>query len=155
MELIFSLEQTPPTMPQEWEECNRASQRYGLSLSPLEMHALGEARVKALENTGRVEFGGGILKKLILAFCDSPYITQNSYAGILAQLQEIFYYFKNESLERLTDEELLELCGDFSTVRPMVAGDAAGSSLEELCRGLQRRRPEKKEGEQEDEDDEW
>ena len=120
------------------------------------MHALGEARVKALENTGRVEFGGGILKKLILAFCDSPYITQNSYAGILAQLQEIFYYFKNESLERLTDEELL------GAMRRFFNGPAhgslemlAGSSLEELCRGLRGGRPEKKEGEQEDEDDEW
>lgn len=99
---------------------------------------------------------GGILKKLILAFCDSPYITQNSYAGILAQLQEIFYYFKNESLERLTDEELLGAMRRFFNGPAMARWRCWQEARWRSCaRGLRGGRPEKKEGEQEDEDDEW
>ncbi len=150
MDWIFSLERVAPrAITQELEECNRATEPYGLTLSPHQMRALEEERAKALRNTGRVEFGEGILKKLILAFCDSPYIMQDSYESVIAELQEIFYYFKNESLERLTDDELLEAMRSFFNGPAHGSTEVlAGSSLEELCR---------KSGgiEQEDEDDEW
>lgn len=47
------------------------------------------------------------MKKLLFEFCDSPYLEQEQLAETLAALQEIFYLYKNESLEELTDEELL------------------------------------------------
>ena len=43
-------------------------------------------RFEALKNTGRIEFDEGILKKLIEAFCDSPYIMQNNYEETLEEL---------------------------------------------------------------------
>lgn len=61
-----------------------------------------------MKKTGRIEFAGGILPKLIYAFCDSPYIQQENYESTLAELQEAFYYFKSESLEQFTDDELIE-----------------------------------------------
>ena len=36
------------------------------------------------------------------------YITQDSYVETLCRLQEIFYLFKNESMDLLTDDELLD-----------------------------------------------
>ena len=42
-------------------------------------------------------------------FCDSQFIQSGDYADTLARLQEIFYLYKNESMDELTDGELLEI----------------------------------------------
>ena len=60
---------------------------YGLSLSMGDLHALSDCRTQALQNTGRVEFGEGILEKIVAAFADSPYLFQEEYAEALARLQ--------------------------------------------------------------------
>ena len=70
---------------------------------------LVEKRLESLKEQRRVEFGEGILSKLIFTFCDSPYLDQGNYADIIAQLQEIFYLYKNESMDELSDDELLSL----------------------------------------------
>ncbi|MEG0768125.1 MAG: DUF6323 family protein, partial [Clostridia bacterium] len=69
---------------------------------------LSETRSSALLANGRVEFGGGIIEELIDVFCDSPYINACDYAGILNRLVEIFYYYKNETLDRVPDDDLLQ-----------------------------------------------
>lgn len=90
------------------QSCNEITVRYGLELTTKEMYELAENRRAALERHGRIEFGGGMLKKLILEFVDSPFLNQDHYADTLMELQECFYYFKNESLELLTDDELIK-----------------------------------------------
>ena len=75
---------------------NRQTARYGLTLTPEQMTALAESRTRALLDTGRVEFGGGILPRLIEVFCDSPHLHQAEYAAALEALQAIFYRYKNE-----------------------------------------------------------
>lgn len=90
-------------------ECNDYSANYGLQLSEADIHELVENRREALERSGRIEFGGGIIKKLILEFADSPFLMQDDYVETLTGLQEIFYYFKNEALEELTDDELIRV----------------------------------------------
>jgi len=121
----------------ELEDLNQKTARYGLILTAPQMRALVEGRFQALKATGRVEFGEGILKKLIGAFCDSPYLTAGTYENTLAELQDMFYYFKGEALERLSDDELIE------AMRILFNGKAGGSleylsgtSLEALCRTL-------------------
>ena len=42
-------------------------------------------------------------------FCDSQFIQSGDYADTLTRLQEIFYLYKNESMDELTDRELLEI----------------------------------------------
>lgn len=120
---------------QELSTCNERTARFGLELSQKQMQALAEHRVNTLKNTGRIEFGEGVLKKLIYAFCDSPYITQETYEETLMDLQDSFYYFKNESMDRISDDELIEF------MKTVFDGRAQGSleylsdiSLEELCR---------------------
>lgn len=87
--------------------CNRVTQRYGLSLTAQQASALLETRYDALENTGRIELGGGILPKLIQVFCDSPYLDQNCYEDMLHELLELFYWCKNETLDKVRDDVLL------------------------------------------------
>ena len=86
---------------------NPAFQKYGLFLTPAQAAMLVNQRQIALRETGRVEFDGEGLKKLALTFCDSPYIQSPDWADTLARLQEIFYQLKNETCDRLGDDELL------------------------------------------------
>ena len=74
--------------------CNDLNQIYGLALTEADITELVELRGQALRSTGRVEFGGGILPKLIRAFCKSPYVDPYNYAATLGYLQDAFYYFK-------------------------------------------------------------
>lgn len=88
-------------------ECNDKTLRYGLMLSPSDAKELVETRNEELSRYGRMEFGGGMLKKLIEEFCDSPYLSQQEYLNTLSELTETFYYFKNESLDLISDDELI------------------------------------------------
>ena len=88
--------------------CNRFSEQYGLSLSEAQMEQLAVRHEEALRASGRVEFGTGVLEKLVQAFCDSPYLVQEEYAETLAELQEQFYHLKTECMERVSDDELVE-----------------------------------------------
>lgn len=90
------------------QTCNALTEKYGLALTPTQMRSLAERRVEALQATGRVEFGEGILKKLIFAFRDSPYLSQQNYEETLTELQDLFYQLKNETHDRLSDDELIE-----------------------------------------------
>lgn len=123
------------TAKNELRCCEELNQLYGLTLSEADITELVELRGQALRDTGRVEFGGGILPKLIRAFCRSPYIDPDSYAATLGELQDAFYYFKNESGDRFSDDDLIEFMAS------VFNGQAHGSaevlttiSLEQLCR---------------------
>ena len=71
-------------------ETNKKTEQFGLELSEEDAKLLVEARGEELKRQKRVEFGEGILSKIIFAFCDSSYITQDSYVETVARLQEIF-----------------------------------------------------------------
>jgi hypothetical protein len=90
-------------------ECNDYTVRYGLELSEQEIGRLVENRKEALELTGRIEFGGGVIQKIIMEFADSGYMNQSDYADNLMELQECFYHFKSDAIEALTDDELIKL----------------------------------------------
>ncbi|MBS7009901.1 DUF6323 family protein [Anaerostipes sp.] len=100
------------------EACNEKTyEKFGLSLSEEQAKELIAVRNASLKKYQRVEFGKGILDKLMYMFCDSQYVDQDHYAGILKELQDIFYQFKNEAMDKLTDDELLEFMKEqFETV---------------------------------------
>jgi hypothetical protein len=87
--------------------CNEKTAVYGLSLTEEEAGLLLAGRKTALKENRRVEFGEGILPDLMMAFCDSPYISQADYADTLARLQDMFYRFKNETDDKVPDEALI------------------------------------------------
>lgn len=92
---------------EELMQSNRVSRKFGLVLSPAQADMLARRQAEALRETGRIEFGSGILKKLALAFCDSPFIQPVDWADTLTRLQTIFYELKNETKDRLGDDDLL------------------------------------------------
>ncbi|MEY8426664.1 DUF6323 family protein [Lachnospiraceae bacterium 46-15] len=98
-------------------ETNRETGRFGLSLSEQDAALLLEERNHALREERRVEFGSGIMPKIIYEFCDSDFIDQNNYVDTLLRLQEIFYLYKNEMQDELSDDELLHFMREqFETV---------------------------------------
>lgn len=120
---------------QEVRECNKISEQYGLSLNENEIKELVECRISALKDNGRIEFAGGILPKLIYAFCDSPFIEKENYEITLATLQDAFYYFKNESYDGFTDDELIEYMVKVFNGRAQGSAEyLIGTSLDALCR---------------------
>lgn len=119
----------------EIRDCNAFSSQFGLTLAEPEIRALAECRQKALHDTGRIEFGGGILPKLIYMFCDSPYLDQENYAATLVELQEAFYYYKGEAHERFSDDELIDFMVKVFHGRAQGSAEyLIGTSLDALCR---------------------
>lgn len=115
--------------------CNEYSVRYGLVLSEQQIQEIVKQRFETLTNAGRVEFGEGILKKLIYAFADSPYITQDKYKDIILELMDSFYYFKNESKEKIPDDELISFMKKhFDTTCQGSLEYLNSTTLEDLCR---------------------
>ena len=90
-------------------ETNQTAERYGLVLSEEDAKLILEEKNNALREQKRVEFGGGSTPKIIYEFCDSDFIDQNNYVETIIRLQEIFYLFKNEMEDEITDDELLHL----------------------------------------------
>jgi hypothetical protein len=92
----------------ELESCNARIETFGLSLSSQDIQALVAGRIDALHETERVEFGAGVTRELVLAFAGSPHVSQAHFAEQILELQDLFYEFKNESLEQVPDDELID-----------------------------------------------
>ena len=129
----------------EIKKCNEITMKYGVTLSDTQIENLINKRFESLKNTGRIEFGDGILKELIEAFCDSPYIIQEDYEETLEELQDIFYFFKGEAMDQIADDELIEFMKEYFNGECQGSIEyLSGTNLEELCRntryGLNRER---------------
>lgn len=88
-------------------KCNEYTIEYGLGLTHKQAIELVEERSRCLKENGRVELGGGIIHKIINEFCDSPYIHRGNYEETLHFLLSMFYYYKSESLDTVTDDDLI------------------------------------------------
>lgn len=93
--------------------CNKFTKSFGICLSNEEALSLLQSRKESLKEQQRVEFGESILEKLIFAFCDSPYIYQDNYSDTIERLLDIFYLYKNESMDEYNDDELLEIMKNY------------------------------------------
>ena len=119
----------------EIKKCNEITMKYGVTLSDTQIENLINKRFESLKNTGRIEFGDGILKELIEAFCDSPYIIQENYEETLEELQDIFYFFKGEAMDQIADDELIEFMKEYFNGECQGSIEyLSGTNLEELCR---------------------
>lgn len=98
-------------------ESNQYTEQYGLTLSEQDAEILAQERKSTLIEQKRVEFGESILPRIIYEFCDSAFISQSNYVESLTRLQEIFFLYKNEMLDEISDEELLNFMKEqFETV---------------------------------------
>ncbi len=108
---------------------NQKTERFGLALGEEEINELVEYRNQSLKTHNRIEFGDGILEKLIYMFCDSQHINQKNYLLTLEKLQDIFYKFRNDTLDLMTDDEILTFMKE--QYETLCAGDL--EYLESTC----------------------
>lgn len=94
-------------------ECNEITEEYGLKLSKEDVKEIADTRSRVLKKCGRIEFNGEIVTKIIKSFADSSYIYQNNYSDTINELIEIFYNYKNETLDYLSDDELIDIMKSF------------------------------------------
>ena len=94
-------------------KCNEFTNEYGLMLQEEDVKEIIKTRNIALEKSGRIEFNGQIINKIIMIFCDSPYISQHNYSDTINELVEIFYNYKNETLDYISDDELMEIMKEY------------------------------------------
>ena len=87
---------------------NEYTSKYGLTLTGEQINNIVERRFETLKDTQRIEFGEWIIDRIIKEFCDSPYISNQNYAETIYELIDIFYYYKNETQDLVTDDELLK-----------------------------------------------
>ena len=114
------------------EDINRRTAPMGLRLTKEECLTLAERREQALADTGRVEFGGGILPALAEAMADSPYLDPADWAETLMEGQLLFYQWKAETGDRVPDRAVLAfLRKAFDYARGAIAC-LEGFSLKEL-----------------------
>lgn len=94
-------------------ECNETTSEYGVKLSENDVKEIINTRNTSLQKVGRIEFNGQIITKIIESFCNSPYISQYNYSDTINELIVIFYNYKNETLDYIGDDELIEIMKEY------------------------------------------
>lgn len=118
-------------------KCNDLTVKFGLVLTEAQALALVETRSLALKENGRIEFGGGVIDKIINKFCDSPYLSMHNYEETLHDLLETFYYYKNETLDLMSDDDLIQYMKNaFDGICQGSLELLAGRELYKLARNL-------------------
>ena len=123
-------------MALELMKANELSARFGLALGPAQIARIVDRRFQALKETGRVEFGRSVVRDLIEAFCDSPYIGREDYEETVGELIDSFYYFRGECDGLIPDDELIDcMRRHFDEVCQGSLEMLSGTTLPELVRG--------------------
>lgn len=92
--------------------CNEVTCQYGLTLTAEQAQALVLSRNQSVKASGRIELGGGVIEKLIHSFAGSPYINTENYEETLHHLIDIFYSFKSDTWEAVSDDRLIQFMKD-------------------------------------------
>lgn len=87
---------------------NARTSLFGLSLTEENAKELIQYQHETLSELKRVEFGPGPLEGIIKAFCDSPYLNQDTYHETLAALQAYFYQLKDAVEQEMSDDDLID-----------------------------------------------
>lgn len=93
-------------------EMNAELEEHGLKLSEKEAGELVEERNRVLKSCGRIELEIELTRKLMRAFCTSPFIDQENFVPVLHDLHEVFYCLKNETEDQLGDDTVIERLKD-------------------------------------------
>lgn len=84
-------------------------QQYNITLTPEKAKYIVDSNKSALNDTGRIEFGESVAKKMTLKFCSSPYVSKYNIERVIEKLLEVFYYTKNETDDTIKDDVLIDI----------------------------------------------
>ena len=68
-----------------------------------------DVRNRSLRDNERIELGSGAILQIIDKFCTSVYLNSQNYAQTLGELLDIFYYYKTESRDKISDNDLIDV----------------------------------------------
>ena len=97
------------TQENEILDLNEKSQIYGLTLNKEDVKEIINSRDNTLKNYGRIELDIGITKMIIENLYKSQYTDKDDYVYAINDLHEVFYYLKNETLDQISDIEIIEI----------------------------------------------
>jgi len=87
----------------------------------------------------RIEIGKSVTVKIIEKFIQSTYISPREYAETIAKLIEIFYEVKEESLDFLDDDEVIEIMFNFFETQSMGSLELLQSrDMDYLCQQIRK-----------------
>ena len=122
--------------------CNKFLQNYGISLSQQDAEQIIEKRIETLKQTKRIELGEWVVEKIIKEFCDSAYISQDNFVSTVYELIDIFYYYKNETNDLVSDDELIKFMREYYD--SLAYGDLeylAGTIMEKMKNNILNNKP--------------
>jgi hypothetical protein len=90
-------------------ETNSTTQKYGLVLTEAIAREIAEARAFALKDNDRLDFSPATTARLVKAFSQSYYITQETFSETIGGMLELFYFLKNEiaGYADLSDDDMI------------------------------------------------
>ena len=88
-------------------EINSTTQKHGLILTEAIAKEIAEARQYALKENDRIDFSSDTLTRLVKAFSESYYITQENFSEIIGEMLDLFYFLKNEIDDVLSDDDMI------------------------------------------------
>ena len=92
---------------------NDQSSVYGLTLTPDDVEEVIKSRGYSLKTYGRIDLNMDATKKIINKIYTSQYTDKDDYVEIINELPDVFYYLKNETLDKISDDEIIDLIGEF------------------------------------------
>lgn len=92
---------------------NEESSVYGLILTSENVEEIIKSRGYSLKTYGRIDLNMDSTKKIINKIYISQYTDKDDYVEIINDLQDIFYYLKNETLDKISDNEIIDIIGEF------------------------------------------
>jgi hypothetical protein len=97
------------TQENEILDLNEKSQIYGLTLNKEDVKEIINSRDNTLKSYGRIELDISITKMIIENLYKSQYTDKDDYVYVINDLHEVFYYLKNETLDQISDIEIIEI----------------------------------------------
>ena len=94
---------------QELLELNQNSSAYGLTLNKEDIKEIINSRNNTLKSYGRIELDINVTKSIIENLYKSQYTDRDNYVELINDLEEVFYYLKNETLDQISDIEIIEI----------------------------------------------
>ena len=107
---------------------NDESINYGLVLTQKDINDIMKNINETLKKIGRIETSADALEKVISIVYSSPYTDKENYVENINDMQELFYYFKSQVLDLLSDDEVIEIldkaydekCGEILQIQGVV-----------------------------------
>jgi len=88
-------------------EINSTTQKHGLVVTEIIAKEIAEAHNLALKENDRVDFSSDTVTRLVKAFSESYYITQETFSEIIGEIIDLFYFLKNEIDDVLSDDDMI------------------------------------------------